>query len=117
MASLDMQGPFDLDNKSIDANVTKTSAGNYALGKVENGTFYVSYVGRSDSDVNSRLKQWVGEKYSKFKFSYATSPKAAFEKECKNFHDFGGTEKLDNDIHPDRPDNSGWKCPVCKIFD
>jgi len=24
---------------------------------------------------------------------------------------------LDNDIHPDRPDNSNWECPVCDIFD
>lgn len=117
MASLDMHGPHDLDNKSSDANVTQTSPGNYALGKVQDSTFYVSYIGRSDTDVNARLKQWVGKKYSKFKFSYATSPKAAFEKECKNFHDFGGTERLDNDIHPDRPANSGWKCPVCNIFD
>ena len=116
MALLDMQGSFDLDNKNIDANITKTSPGNYALGRVEGGTFYVSYVGRSDTDVNVRLKDWVGQKYSKFKFSYASSPKAAFEKECKNFHDCGGTEKLDNDIHPDRPENSGWKCPLCKNF-
>lgn len=116
MVSLDMQGPFDLDNTNIDAKITTTSAGNYALGIEKNGTFFVSYVGRSDTDVNVRLKTWVGGKYLKFKFSYATSPKAAFEKECKNFHDFGGTEKLDNDIHPDRPDNSEWKCPACDVF-
>lgn len=45
-----------------------------------------------------------------------TSAKAAFEKECHNYHDFGGKEKLDNTIHPDRPAGSGWKCPCCKIF-
>ena len=115
MASLDMTGPFDLSVAEIGRQITQTQAGNYALGKMDGATFIVQYVGRSDSDVANRLKQHVG-KYSKFKFSYATSPKAAFEKECRNFHDFGGVESLGNKIHPDRPANSGWKCPVCNIF-
>ena len=44
-------------------------------------------------------------------FSYASCPKAAFEKKCKNYHDLGESEKLDNKSHPDRPTGSGWKCP------
>lgn len=119
MVSLEMQGPYSLSTAEIDKKITKTSAGNYALGSVnDKGTFIVKYVGRSDTGLNARLKQHAATgKHSKFKYSYATSPKAAFEKECKNFHDFGGTEKLENDIHPDRPENSGWKCPYCKKFD
>lgn len=118
MASLDMNGSFAFDNDTIDKQVTKKSAGNYALGYVnEEGTFIVQYVGRSDSDVNSRIKSHLSEKYLRFKYSYATSPKAAFEKECHNYHDFGGPKgSLDNTIHPDRPKDSGWKCPVCNIF-
>jgi hypothetical protein len=65
------------------------------------------------SDVNARIKKHVGEGYKSFKYSYATSPKAAFEKECKNYHDFN---PQNNTYHPDRPANSGWKCPACKIF-
>jgi hypothetical protein len=119
MASLDMNGPYELSKEKIDNNVTRTSPGNYALGHVSDSTFYINYVGRSDVDVNYRLKGWVGKnsKYTHFKFSYATSPKAAFEKECRNFHDFRGTEKLDNDQHPQRPEGSDWKCPVCDVFD
>lgn len=119
MASLDMQGPFSLSSAVIDIQITKTSAGNYALGSVNGeGTFIVKYVGRSDTDLNARLKLHAGTgKHPKFKYSYATSPKTAFEKECKNFHDFGGTEKLENDIHPDRPENADWKCSYCKNFD
>jgi len=118
MASLNMQGSYSLTSAEIDANVTRTSAGNYALGYTnDNGAFTVQYVGRSDSDVNGRLHDWTGKSYKKFKYSYAMSPKAAFEKECQNFHDFGGTSKLHNDAHPARPDNTGWKCPVCDIFD
>ena len=117
MARLNMQGPYDLTSAEIDANVSRTSAGNYALGHTkDDGTFLVHYVGRSDSDVNDRLHKSTGKNYTKFKYSYATSPKAAFEKECQNFHDFGGTDKLDNDIHPARPDNTSWECPVCHVF-
>lgn len=115
MASLNMNGPYELTKDEIDKKVTRKSAGNYALGYVNDNTFYVKYVGRSDDDLNDRLKDWV-DKYKKFKYSYATSPKAAFEKECHNYHDFGESEKLDNEIHPDRPDGSSWECPYCDVF-
>lgn len=110
-----MNGPYDLTNQKIDGVVTRTSPGNYALGYVSDSSFRVKYVGRSDDDLNRRLKSWVGERseYKKFKYSYATSPKAAFEKECKNYHDFGGSEELDNEQHPQCPYGTNWKCPVC----
>ena len=87
MASLNMKGSYALTTKKIDEVVKRTSPGNYALGNTSNSDFYPEYVGRSDEDVNGRLKDWVG-KYQKFMFSYATSPKAAFEEECRNYHDF-----------------------------
>ena len=116
MPSLDMFGAYDFDRDTIKANITRTSAGNYALGYInDKNKFVPKYVGRADSDVKERLLKHLGEKYSCFKFSYATSPKAAFEKECKNYHDF---KPVDNKIHPDRPSNSkSWKCPCCSIFD
>ena len=116
MPSLGMQGPYKLDSKTIEVQVTRRSAGNYALGKKnKEGTFLVGYVGRSDSDVNARLKSWVGQTARPlFKFSYATSPKAAFEKECESYHDFSPPE---NDSHPARPAGTAWRCPRCDIFD
>ncbi|WP_028863974.1 hypothetical protein [Psychromonas aquimarina] len=113
MATLDMKGPFALNDATIDKIILKESAGNYALGQTnDKDVFIVSYVGRSDSDVKQRLKHWAkNSKRPMFKYSYATSPKTAFEKECKNYHDFD--EPADNDIHPDKPDNSSWSCPVC----
>lgn len=119
MATLNMNGTFDLVSSQIEKNITKKSAGNYALGRLEDSTFIVLYVGRSDTDLKNRLLSWVGEnvRYKKFKYSYADSQKAAFEKECHNYHDFGGKAKLDNETHPDRPENSRWKCPICRIFD
>jgi len=118
MASLGMEGPYVFSSSEIDKVVTRTSPGNYALGYTkDDDTFIVQYVGRSDSDVNQELKARLASKYKKFKYSYASSPKAAFEKECHNYHDFGGSEKLDNEIHPSRPADTNWKCPVCDIFD
>lgn len=115
MATLGMDGPYKLDTKTIDKQVARASAGNYALGSDGDGRFRVNYVGRSDSDVGSRLKSWVGtSSQPQFKFIYATSPKTAFEKECHNYHDFTPPA---NKSHPDRPAGSGWKCPRCRIFE
>ena len=118
MASLGMEGPYIFTFSEIDRVVTKTSPGNYALGyKNNDGKFVVQYVGRSDVDVNEELKARLDDRYKRFKYSYATSSKAAFEKECRNYHDFGGSEELDNEIHPSRPAGTNWECPVCEIFD
>lgn len=112
MASSGLWGPFTLTENGINGNVTQTSAGAYALGRVEDGTFYIGYVGRSDKDVNDRLHDHVGT-HPKFKFEYYRSAKAAFEKECRLYHDF---DPPGNDVHPGRPSGSGWKCPSCDIF-
>ena len=118
MATLGMEGPYTFTSSEIDRVVTRTSFGNYALGYTkDDDTFIVKYVGRSDSDVNKELKARLALNHSKFKYSYATSPKAAFEKEYHNYHDFGGSKDLDNKIHPSRPAESNWQCPVCDIFD
>jgi len=117
MTSLGMEGPYNFTSSEIDRVVTRKSCGNYALGYTkDDGTFIVKYVGRSDSDVNIELKARLPLNHKKFKYSYATSPKAAFEKECQNYHDFGGSKELENKNHPSRPAGTGWKCPVCNIF-
>lgn len=116
MADSGLNGSYLLTKKGINDAVTRTSAGAYALGFVKDDKFYIKYVGRSDDDVNDRLHKHIGKKndYKKFKFKYYSSAKAAFEKECRLYHDF---KPRDNIIHPDRPNNSNWKCPVCKKFD
>ena len=117
MAETGLFGPHGLTQKEIDAAVRGTGPGAYALGRWNGSTFYVDYVGRSDGDVNGRLKQWVGSKYTHFKFGFYDSAKAAFEKECRLFHDFGGAKTLDNKVHPARPQGSSWKCPVSGCTD
>lgn len=120
MASTGFQGVYALKAATIDNAVTKTSAGAYVLTKRDpKDAFTVNYVGRSDTDLNARLKSWAAgsNSYTHFKAGYCSSPKAAFEKECHLFHDFGGTKDLDNSVHPARPNNTNWACPVCTIFD
>jgi hypothetical protein len=115
MPSSGLRGSFPLTTSGISNNVTATSAGAYALGEVRasDSMFVISRVGRSDNDVAERLGDYIGQ-YKRFKFEYYPSAKAAFEKECRLYHDF---EPPDNKIHPDRPNGSGWECPVCTIFD
>ena len=117
MPSTGLGKSYSLDTKTIDAVVTKKSAGAYVLGhfrkEKEGNIFIPKYVGRSDDDINGRLKKWVG-KYPRFKFGYYGSPKAAFEKECDLYHDW--KKQLDNKQHPDRPENKDWQCPRCDVF-
>jgi hypothetical protein len=50
--------------------------------------------------------------YTRFAYSYAASADAAFEKECRNYHDFGGTDGLDNPVHPVPASGSAAACLV-----
>ena len=76
LRSLEMSGSYPLSDEAIDEALKRTSAGNYALGYMDGGTFNVFYVGRSDSDVNQRLHEWVGmpSRYEK----YASPAKASW---------------------------------------
>jgi hypothetical protein len=101
----------------IDEEVKKEKFGIYVLDRGRT-SFRVFYVGRSDVCLNTRLKEHVGEKYGGstyeyFKYDYATSVNEAYEKECECYHDNGGSDKLDNDAHPKKPENSNLNCPVC----
>lgn len=117
MAKSGLRGSYGLDAETIDKVVTETSAGAYGLGHSKDNKFHFSYVGRSDDDINARLKDHVGE-YERFKFEYYPSAKAAFEKECELWHDWGGPEgTLDNKNHPGRPEDTDWECPRCDVFD
>lgn len=112
MAIPALSQPLVLTEKSIDANVTSVSPGVYVLDETTSGPWVNSYVGRSDTDLNARLKKWVG-KYGYFKAAYMNSPVAAFDAECELFHALAPS---DNAVHPARPTNSKWVCPRCYIF-
>lgn len=110
--SLGMEGPYPLNEEEINKRIKKDKIGNYAYGHMdESDSFIVEYIGRSDTCLNTRIRHGIN-KYDMFKFSYAESVKEAFEKECINYHDFGGNEKLSNTIHPARPEGYDYDCPV-----
>jgi hypothetical protein len=118
MANTGLHGPYQLTTEVIDKILNGTGPGAYVLTREgANPSFIVNYVGRSDTDLKGRLKQWVGTKYTHFKYGFLSSPKDAFLKECQIFHDFGGVDSLDNEVHPARPNGTNWKCPVADCDD
>jgi hypothetical protein len=54
----------------------------------------------------------VDSSYTHFAFSYSSSALGAFDKECRNYHAFGGAHGLDNGSHPLSPPGSLWRCLV-----
>lgn len=108
-----LTGPFRLSFDAIEAAVNRKSAGVYALGREDaEGNFRVSHVGRSDSDVRTRLLDYIGSE-ALFKYRYCSAAQTAFEKECELFHDFSPPG---NRMHPGRPKGTKWRCPRCQIF-
>lgn len=109
MASLDMYGPYDFDENNV--KKMKEEIGNYALGHMTSeDKFRPEYVGRSDTNIQAELLARLKSHghHTKFKASITSSSRLAFEKECKNFHEFSPSE---NEIHPDKPNGSNLSCP------
>jgi hypothetical protein len=76
MRLLEMSGSLPLNNETIDDALTRASPGNYALGYMEDDTFRVFFVGRSDSDLRQRLHEWV-DRPSRYD-RYASPAKASW---------------------------------------
>ena len=121
MASLGMKGSFPLTKEEIDKQIPEKVICNYAYGYTKKNSegkevFCVKYVGRADEEpLRDRIKHGIEEGYKEFKFSIAQNKKDAFEKECQNWHDFDGPNgQLDNMIHPDKPNGTDYKCPICE---
>ena len=53
-----------------------------------------------DAPAQGRVGAGVDSSYTRFAYSYAASAAAAFEKECRNYDDFGGSSGLDNTARP-----------------
>jgi hypothetical protein len=125
-----MDGPFELSRAAVQRAVTQAMPGTFAIGHRDKaGRFQVQFIGRDDANLAAALIQAVGRGVGRpglmgrvfgskpvanaFKFSYASSAQAAYEKQCRNFHAFGETRSLENEKHPAAPAGSGLKCPVC----
>lgn len=113
MAENGLKGPFPLQAPHINGEITEKSAGVYMLDRShEEGPFHVSYVGRSDTDLNARLHEH-GARYKRFKYEYHATPEDAFASECILYHQYNPPSTIQ---HPPRPFGSKWKCAQCKVF-
>lgn len=101
-----LMGPYPIND--VDFRVIRTSPGVYIL--LRDGKT-AAYVGRSDTDVGSRIKQSVSEgyRYTYFWFEYASSSRDAYLKECEYYHKYNPS---DNTNHPAVPFGTNWRCPV-----
>lgn len=102
-------------HKDIDQEIPENRIGNYALGFMLRGIFIPRYIGRSDTDLNRRLKEHH-EGYTHFTFSCAETVIQAYDTECKHYHAFNDlNEPFDNIIHPKKPDDHPEvQCFFCK---
>jgi hypothetical protein len=98
-----------LTKENVKLYVPKTP-GCYVLDRSSSGPFEVYYTGRADYDLEERLCSWVGSGYLYFKFLSLPDRKAAYEMECKVYHNLS---PIDNKVHPDAPDNTSYACPRC----
>lgn len=90
--------------------------GNYQFGVMRDGGFIPKYIGRSVSGLKIEIRQqWTNKvvngnkRYTHFRYKKVMSIKAAFEQECRDFHDYKG---LDNIYHPAKPAGTDYACPV-----
>jgi hypothetical protein len=112
--AIQLSGPFAFNPQTIDALVAKTSPGVYLLGYTSGSRFYVERVGRSDVNLNARLKspEYAG-KFQQFKALYYETADAAYHAECELYHAYGG---YNNPNHPARPAEKNHKCNHCNLF-
>jgi hypothetical protein len=99
-----------LRDEIVDREVAVDRPGVFALGV--NGGLPFTFVGRSDTDINSQLHVYVGS-YRFFSYMYCGSDVDAFEEECRAYHNF---EPTDNPAHPTRPHGSSMRCPRCGLL-
>lgn len=113
MAASGLFGSYPLTTEKINEVVTGVGPGAYALGyrSADGKTFTIQRVGRSDTNLNKRLHDHVGN-YKRFKYGYFSSAKDAYYAECRLYHGFNPP---DNFIHPDEPDGTNLSCPVCGL--
>lgn len=106
-------GPLPLRYENVRDAITRVAAGAYALGyAATDGGFCVLQIGRSDTDVRSKLIAQIGTQ-NLYKYILSTSSMLAFEKECELFHNFSPPN---NRRHPERTTGTKWACPRCRQF-
>lgn len=115
------QSMVALTSEAIDKYVPDgIMPGNYTIGRLVGTKLHIIYVGRvdyrQDDGLKDRLKdhigEWPGSLY--FYWTMANSVKVAYETECHDYHFWLNYEgKLENEIHPRKPEGKDYDCPDC----
>ncbi len=95
-------GPFPLTSEELKKD-KYDNRGVYLLAHEKLLGYQIKYVGRGH--LRTRIKKGRGT-YDTFYYRAYPSEKGRFKKECTEYHRYGKSKKLDNDIHPARPKNS-----------
>lgn len=101
-----------LNDRTIKQMVRKPQPGVFLLHTVQGGQ--PRFLGRDDKDVRDKLLKWLGRSYRYFQFDYCETPEEAFHRQCELYHQF--KQNLDNTRHPERPDGTEWRCPLCDFY-
>lgn len=106
----ELNDPKALTLENVDAAVRGRTPGFYVLGVMgDNKLMTVTYVGRSDDDLASKLKRHAGN-YPAFAFGTAQTAVLAYQGECRLYH---ALKPSKNVMHPIRKSGAEWACPVC----
>jgi hypothetical protein len=105
-------GPVHLAAREVERKVPADVPGAFALGfaRPQEGAVFISYVGRSDTDLRSAVLARVGGRYTACFYLPVASAAEAYAEECRLWHEMGGTD-LDSTDHPVPPGDH--PCPVC----
>lgn len=104
-----MRGPYMLRPLLVDMSVPCRLGGVYGLGK---DSRQVRFVGFVDRNVREAIKSHWNE-YEFFWFQTCVSPRDAFLRACRVYHQCVANGGLDVDEHPAAPAGVTEKCPVC----
>ncbi len=106
----ELNDPDVLTHEKIEGAIRPKTPGFYVLGTLgENKVMSVTYVGRSDDDLATKLKRHVGN-YAAFAYATAESALLAYQGECRLYH---ALKPSKNVMHPVRKRGDEWACPVC----
>ncbi len=102
-----------LTRRRVQQVVPKGQSGFYRLGYVLDGRFQTTYVGRSDTCLQSRLFNHVRERWQEeFVVRPTISREEAYRLECLFYH--LERAELGNKIHPGKPAGIETECPYCQ---
>ena len=112
-----MEGPFQLAELVVDVLIKQTGPAVFLLRRIDETpdyAYYRGFVGRTGGDLAQALKKWFDSDYRVFWFAYVASAAAAFEGQCRLWHELGGPDgKLDNEDHPRPAGTHLVRCPLC----